>query len=80
MQKIKKTIDSLLCEGTDESLLNWLDKFPRVYIDTTEYPVTIVGPQEDLVKMVSNVDMFWEFGMEVRRLYNVSYMSFRVVE
>jgi hypothetical protein len=80
VKALRKAIDSFLCEAPPESLLDWLDKFPKVYLNTTEYPITLEGSEADLVKMVSNVDMFWEFIQEVKRLYDVSYINFRVTE
>lgn len=77
---LSKFVKSLIGEPTREELMEWLAKYPRVILDTTQTPVSIQGPECDLVAMAGETELFWEMTQEIMRLFNVTYISFRVAE
>jgi len=75
-----KFVKSLIGEPTREELMEWLARYPRVILDTSQTPVSLQGPECDLVEMAREGSLFEEMIVEIMRLYNVSYISFRIAE
>lgn len=75
-----KVMDGLIGKASSESLMNWLEKFPNVYLDISQHPISIQGSEADLTRMASNVDMLWELVQDIMEQYNVTYVNFKIVE